>query len=676
MSVSAADYTELHGLSMPSTTSFSTMAQGLRFVMNQNDRIVGVVKANTTTITTVYLSSNAAGTSVLASATFVGDVATFAAPYEVTKGTVYYILQKESGATSNYGGDTVSVNHARLNWTGSVVNNNNYASQPTAFTGVILNNDTTPTDSITFSGVSVSSSTIGSSVTFRITATITGTMNLTNYTFSYDNCSGTLVNDSVVALSGKNSTISLQKNLSSTYNCVTRYQWFLNAANATNKSSTNTSIYSFNTTLPTPNGSTNWTRLSDAIPTGNPVGRYAGIPGQMPGVAHGEPTSVIEGNVLYQWFHSQTTTGYNNTIILVNTTNPYNVTNSNAIVLNVFPDTATFPALMETYDYTKKVNGNYTLFVVHITNLGTYSGNLYKYTSSNKYNWSIACGGSHVLAAPQQNPAAYYDENGTTHLLIEDQGAGKYYTSSNGCNFTLQGTAVASGFYAPWIRRDGGMWTVYYTSVVGTHYEIFSARGTNMLNLSAKVSALGDPMQAWDGTLADSDIVIVPSASQQYFPKKTFMYYIDQNQTGLAFDVDDRSYFEIHNVTMNNVAQTISLSVGSPANNTFTYDTTPDFTFTPTIVGSGWNVSLVVNGTVYASNNTLVSSSLTTLTPTLTGNTLYSWWLNATHATEDSVATTPRSLYVVGASSATTLACLVVSNGCTITSSNGCNYVQ
>ena len=144
MGVLAADYNETHGVSMGSVATFTSDAQGWRFKMNQDDTIKGISKHANSKTTIGYITTDSAGANILAQANFTGGnlVATLPVPLSVTKGSTYYLVMKEAVNGSYAGATSCSVNHARLNWTGCVLNGGDYASQPEVFTGLILNNDT------------------------------------------------------------------------------------------------------------------------------------------------------------------------------------------------------------------------------------------------------------------------------------------------------------------------------------------------------------------------------------------------------------------------------------------------------------------------------------------------------------------------------------------------------
>lgn len=113
----------------------------------------------------------------------------------------------------------------------------------------------------------------------------------------------------------------------------------------------------------------------------------------------------------------------------------------------------------------------------------------------------------------------------------------------------------------------------------------------------------------------------------------------------------------------------------TPYNVSYTFSTTPVFYFNATFSEGTFDVSLVINGTKYGTNVSSPSNGLVNITAnaSLTAGAEYGWYFNATSGSTSVVFPTQK-LYVVG--SASTLACLVVSNGCSIVSSNGCNYVQ
>jgi hypothetical protein len=70
----------------------------------------------------------------------------------------------------------------------------------------------------------------------------------------------------------------------------------------------------------------------------------------------------------------------------------------------------------------------------------------------------------------------------------------------------------------------------------------------------------------------------------------------------------------------------------SNINNTFTYNTTPNFVGTVVMILGTWNVSLILNNVSYGIKNLVNSTGIFNITATtLASNTYYSWWFNATN---------------------------------------------
>lgn len=92
----AYDY---HGVSLTSSSGNVTSKRGIKILTKSDFKIFEAIKNSSVTATTCYLlASN--GSTVLATATFTGDVATL--NYNLSNATVYYLVADSNGGTYNY----------------------------------------------------------------------------------------------------------------------------------------------------------------------------------------------------------------------------------------------------------------------------------------------------------------------------------------------------------------------------------------------------------------------------------------------------------------------------------------------------------------------------------------------------------------------------------------------
>lgn len=123
----------------------------------------------------------------------------------------------------------------------------------------------------------------------------------------------------------------------------------------------------------------------------------------------------------------------------------------------------------------------------------------------------------------------------------------------------------------------------------------------------------------------------------------------------------------------------ITLTSISPSNTTYTSNVTPPFSVSASTVTGTWNLTLLLNGTSYATFNNL--SNATTIvfnSSTIPSGKEYLWWVNATEANTptNSYISEKRNIYIAGAAAnscvATVRTCLFSSGSIGLSSASNC----
>lgn len=483
------------------------------------------------------------------------------------------------------------------------------------------------TDSLTYSDIARSSDAANVSVNYSVLFAATNAT-LDSCIFSFDNGTGSFVNDSPVALSGTSAWCNVTKNITAGMNGSTiRYKWYVNSTILTNE----TPEYSYVPLLPEP-------------PFISTLEKWPGNPTQYDAqgnfsYAHGlggEMTTVVEGRYIYYLTHRQSSTGSTNYIFFTNTTDPYNLT----LQQRVYDlDGRTMPYIARTGEEgrdSQRINGTFHVFVND-------AAEIRHLTTNNFLNYTDYCGNT-LNDIGHYNSAAYFDnDTGVWHMLVDGQSGfhTMYYNSTDGCNWTSYGYILNStAGNADFHRFNGTFFSIYSTYTnLPANYTLALAMGTNPANLTIKtLDLLADaPYQSWEtgtGSIldwSDAEWITIPNTSMQYFDKKFYMYYLgDQNRTGVAYDSLNQTTYGFFGIPeplgpAPEVVVNYTLTVQMNDTNT----STPVNSFCADIGGSP---SCTTNGTVYflELNNGTVNLSYTSDTMknssvniTIDGNTTY-----------------------------------------------------
>lgn len=591
--VFAQGYYDVLSQSMPSSGSFSQCIY-YRYNPTTTISVTGFTKYASSAPARGFLYSGSlapssggncalANTSFVASCTFSGNNCMFDNATSYNPSENFTIAMDNSGSawTEYYGssGMPATGNTTILNWLGAGSNTappTYLDGSPRSITGVYFNS--LAADSLTYASPSISNQRTSATAVFNITLASTGTLSLTNCTIAIDNGTGILVNRSVTTLSGTAAYCNYTSTNNATVGANIRYQWFFNGNNSTTSVGNATQIYSFIAYNVTPNGTANYTKypnnylpydVTNSFPQWHALG--------------GEMTSFIENGVMYYYMHRQNDS-VGSTIFYGSTTDPYNITMMRR--LSDF-DNMDFQYLASTqnqtflFNYSRNNTPTYHMFVTNNPGLTT----VYHYTSVNKINWTRECtltGISGTVA----NTAVYYDSSsGVWDMLLDYSPWGnvKFLNSTDGCTFALQGNVM--NLQTPWMMKLGNQYVVYgsYAHAGGFAVEWFKGNRLDNLTLQQD-NLLQTPSQPWEsGDISDSNLVLVPRG--QIFGNYSWYHYYmgDQNNTGVAYDADGRSFAEAHSVTVqwSNASGVID---NPPVNNWDKHNRSYDWNYTTTLV--------------------------------------------------------------------------------------------
>lgn len=121
-------------------------------------------------------------------------------------------------------------------------------------------------------------------------------------------------------------------------------------------------------------------------------------------------------------------------------------------------------------------------------------------------------------------------------------------------------------------------------------------------------------------------------------------------------------YMNIRNITTDNstLPDTITLTLHSPLNFSYTSDTTPQFDFNATSVLGNWNATLIINNTAYQRNNSITTAKGYSIVSSELSSGEYLWWINATNnADGTTIISDKRYIYVIGDGPAPSSSCVV-----------------
>lgn len=412
-------------------------------------------------------------------------------------------------------------------------------------------------DSLTYTGAARNASKPGASVNFSITLASANSQNLTSCTFAIDNGTGNLQNISTTSLSGQSANCNVVTKINTTLGSTIRYQWVFNSTNATTALTNRTSVYTF-TTAYTANGTLDYTKY-----VGNPVGNYTGAtPCNYPTVSFGETTGFIEGPNAYLITHFQNSTS--DAFCAFNTTSLFNLSNGTRINNLAGGD---YEQLVKTTNDTPYIGG--ALWMTYVPTLdGDRQGPIHMMKSTNYgRNWTDACAGTAVISRPTvhtYNSACTYNNqrgaNGTWTCLYQYWNGAAYVNnwtnSTNGCTFTEQGRVAPASLGDQVLLETNtsgtDTFTIYGAVVNGTAtvqqwFNTTNLASPTLINNNVFFTA---GTQAWEKSPVsntDPEIIIVPANSQQYWPYQFYLLYLgDQNNTGIAYDTDNRSFYAAH----------------------------------------------------------------------------------------------------------------------------------
>lgn len=182
--------------------------------------------------------------------------------------------------------------------------------------------------------------------------------------------------------------------------------------------------------------------------------------------------------------------------------------------------------------------------------------------SNNAVNWANYCGPtintsmtSNGGAVSGVNPSMTFDPARQVWTLLTETGlTSTVYTSTDGCDFsngtTLNGinpyTMMFNGTALAYFSQNNNSMPTFYTDVwfKNTTFDTLTQHTAN--------SFVGAPSQGWETSvgITDEKILIIPDSSRQYFDKNWYLYYTaDQNQTGVATDTLNRTFYAVHGVS-------------------------------------------------------------------------------------------------------------------------------
>ena len=548
-------YFDSNGYSITTANADGTcFGMRIKFNLTSNMNLTGMAQSASSTSTNGYFyngsvyGDNAAHTTCNiagfeANISFVGTDAKIPSGLVVHNGEIWTFMTDAKGASRNaaYSGSipgNKTGNSTYVIYDCAIYTTCNSANMFVT-QGVYL--ETLPaapvTPSLTASSVAYNTSVRLFPVTF--TATLDSSPgNLTNYTFAYDNGSG-FVNDTTNTTNAAELNITIVKTLPALGTTV-RYQWFFSNSTFTNS----TSIQTFVTSV-TPNLTGNLTKhIGDVSATF-------------------EVSSLIEGSIIHHWYRFG---GVDATAVIkyINGTDPFNLSIANAVTLSGIPQGFLFPYLIN-------VTGKYVLFAENSSDDQIYR---FENNDSSHIAFHEVCGGAVTTVDGNQKVNTGVDYNpdtGTWDGLIEERRVGGFrlihYNSTNGCNFTRQELYWNDGGNA-WTKYINHTWISYYGNTTSGPWRISRASGSSIMSMVVHESNIFVNAPGNEGGVdTDPDIFIVPSTSQQYFAEKFYLYYsADQVNNYAAYDRDNRSFYEVENVTAGNtnnapVMRTITLSV-------------------------------------------------------------------------------------------------------------------
>lgn len=290
------------------------------------------------------------------------------------------------------------------------------------------------------------------------------------------------------------------------------------------------------------------------------------------GISAVEVSPIYEDGVIDMWYRNYVP----NHIVYSNSTNGINFTN---------PINCTFdgvvPATQMVLPYVKKVNSTYYMFIPNFLNESAESGmDIRVFTSTNKINWTSACGGGEITTGGyKKNPAVWYNlSDGVWHALFE-QGSGTFTT------WYWNSTDLCSGWtrYAQQFGSNAGNADIHYSETNKSFVVFYGdmTDGTNQVKTSVAVgnnlnqltifhrNLLTPTGAGFGGTFASDPGVVIIDDSNTSFYSPWLAYFAvvpsgDDARGALAYDSQNRTFEESFFGTTTGYDENLTLSqVGS-----------------------------------------------------------------------------------------------------------------
>lgn len=525
----------------------NSLLVGFNVTANYDINICVVEQSSNSNMPYAYILGN--GYVPIQNATFSGVNATFSPCVNISGGQKFSVVagllnddtNRAAGYTNGVTFPFTGAATPALNWTKLVYQNaDNSFSSSTTLAQAVLNiyteniTSSTTADSLGYTNLSKSGHVPNTTAFFYVTFQSTNSQNLTNYTFS-TNLTGAWVNNSVVTITGKNYSAIETLTLPVTLGINVCGKFYFQSQNTTT-TLTNETTNICTTTAQTPNGIANFTLYPN-----NPVGsRFYAYEDETTAKAEWNMLpGVISGGKQYidMWYHTNAASNY---IAYWNGTNPYNFSDGSGTITNLAGYYA--PAVIVN-------NSQYLMYVAKSSD-----NDIYAFTSTNKINWTAACGGAAVIGGLNTNTAAQM-VNGVIYIMVQQQ-AGTWnivgYNSSDGCSLSSMGTLLTNE-YNPWFNYFNGTWVFAVSSPNSTNYNLRSYKGNLLTNLTYDKTLIQLPAQpAWDlNHLGDGYMYIIDDNATQYYDKKLYYFYGGNNSIGVAYDTDNRSFYDIFDVQRN-----------------------------------------------------------------------------------------------------------------------------
>jgi hypothetical protein len=557
--VSAFTYYNDSNNLVPSNGASVAGRYGLNFTENLlNSKLMSVQKTGSDTSVYAYLED--ASGMVLDNATFIGDVANFTDLPVLNIGSIYR-MESDNG---------VSARNVECLWTGSGEPSYPIVGVGINFTGAnqgcgALTRPATFVEIQTITGAAVPNISFGTpvtgnntplqSVSINLSVSATGNINLTNCTMYSDGGNGgSLMLVGTTMLSGQNGTCTQNITLPGISQTVL-YNFSISGVNGTTVT-VNTPEFSIVSGIL--NGTNDFTKFANN--PANFTSAYAGWEG-----LGGELSIMLQGATAFIMIHRQNDANNAHTLFLVRTNDLLNI--SNATHLTQF-DGYTMTSFTRTGDNQYVLPDGH----VYMTMRKDSDAHIYMFFNNTPdlLNWSVACGGSSIIAdAVHYNTASYYNNaTGVMDIAVDSAGAGfftQFYNSTtpgNICSYALQGEVLPGlGSNSDWFTKTGNEYIIYAPHFNASGDAVIGmARGTSLLNMTLIQDDIlaNKSRQSWEigtGSILDwSDPEIAwctpgDAACLAYWGSSFYLAYLgDQQHDGFATDAFNRSWYQANDV--------------------------------------------------------------------------------------------------------------------------------